>query len=239
MTSSTAHFSISASIKNKRGCITCVISPSLFFRNPLPGTKWAPLRRADLSGSRSSQMPVGKPVTSRPERVRFRNPSLIRKGRRPFDGSCIVAHSRGNCRDPYRPTLNLSMVRVSCCYLIEPIAVDIQRLQRISGDCPVYLARSFHRAKSGRGEQGVGNTRGTPASKQSRLRYGTCDIQDIGRTENDTRKGSTSYSVHIDTETGRRGLVKPLVVAPISVNGFRSIWMERALGPLSIMISIR
>ena len=39
----------------------------------------------------------------------------------------------------------------------------------------------------------------------------------------------------------RSGLVnKPLrVVAPISVKGARSIWMERALGPLSMTISMR
>jgi hypothetical protein len=39
----------------------------------------------------------------------------------------------------------------------------------------------------------------------------------------------------------RSGAVsKPLrVVAPTSVKGLRSIWMERAEGPLSIMMSIR
>ena len=131
----------------------------------------------------------------------------------------------------------------------QAVTVYVQCLQCELGNLQVDASGAFHlREITHPPEQSVGNTGRSAASRgnlSGRFRI-TRHPQNLCRTQDDfgQRAVFVIFQVQVDAlmpKRARNGAVsKPLrVVAPTRVNGFKSSWMLRADGPLSIMMSIR
>lgn len=164
-----------------------------------------------------------------------------------FQRSGIFSQGSRDSRQSYRSAVKLvdDSRQQLIVDLIQAVTVDVQCLQSIAGNRLIDLrilspvqnhahdaaTRSLYRCTT---------TTGSYLACSTQLAF---HIQDIGTTQHDLRQRLhlVIFEVHIDPETRPERTCQQTAASrrPTSVNGARSIWMERALGPLSIMISIR